>query len=251
MSAIDAEQRARFAHSGFLVLRGALDRSTVAAAYDAVAATVPEDLDDYDALLAGPGRRNYWGDVEPTAPFGRLNDRLYEYAAALVGDGLERPGEFAQVAVRYPVEAAPDDEDHPATGVDGNPHVDWYQGEDDYRPFAVAATAYLDDVVPRGGGLTVWPGTHRRVAEFVAERGLEAYANDDVSAVLGDADTPFEVTGEAGTVVLWHPNLVHTGGTNLARVPRVASFTRFQYQDEGEMRDAVARPFARWDGVPP
>lgn len=244
-------QRDRFARNGFLVLRDAVPVEILADARDSVAQTVPEELDDFEALAAGPERRNYWGELDEMEPFGRLNDLLFEYAEELVGPGaLDRPGEFAQVAVRYPEGEFACDADRPTTAADGNPHVDGFRPDDDYLPFTVGATVYLDDVAPRAGGLTVWPGSHWRIADYFADHDLEEFANDETEAILGENCAPFEVAGDAGTVVLWHNKLVHTGGMHLGRRPRIASFSRFVREDvEETMRDAAARPFAYWGGV--
>ena len=245
-------QRDRFARNGFVVLRDAVDPRIVADARTAVAETVPEDLSDFEALVAGPERRNYWGDLDDTEPFGRLNRRLFSLAESLGGEEtLRPPGEFAQVAVRYPDGEFASDAARPTTVADGNPHVDGFESDGTFRPFTLGATTYLSDVNPRGGGLTVWPGSHLRVADFFAENEVGDFSNDDAASLVGDAE-PFEVVGEAGTVVLWHSLLVHTGGIHLGRRPRVASFGRFVREDVEETKlDALAAPFEYVDGVEP
>lgn len=245
---LTAAARDRIARNGFLVLRDVIDPALVADAREAAVDTVPEDLGDHEALVSAPEDRAYWGDLDDMSPFEPLNERLRELGSQLVGE-LESPGAFAQVVLRYPTGTAAADPDHPRTRVDGNPHVDTFQ-PDGYRSFALGATVYLDDVAPRAGGLTVWPGTHLRVPEYVADRAdLDDCSNDDVPELLGDGD-PFEVTGPAGTVTLWHPLLVHTGGMHLGRRARVASFTRFLRPDEEATAGAAAvDPFRFWDGV--
>lgn len=241
--------RDRIARNGFLVLRDVLDPALVADARAAVAATVPEPLDDPAALVDAPEDRIYWGDeIDDTSPFDALNDGLHSLATDLV-PGVDHPGAFVQVVCRFPTGTSAADPDHPRTPVDGNAHVDPFQ-PDGYHPFSIGATAYLDDVAPRAGGFTVWPGTHRRVPEYVADRDdLDDCSNDDVPDLLVGVD-PFEVTGPAGTVVLWHPLLVHTGGMHLGRRPRIASFTRFERPDEAATaREAAVDPFRFWAGV--
>lgn len=243
-------QRDHFARNGFVVVRDAVDEALLADLRDSVAETVPEDLTDFDALVDGPERRNYWGDLDEMEPFGNLNELLFEYAEQLVGDGaLQSPGKFTQVAVRYPEGQFASDPDRVTTADDGNPHVDGFEADGTYRPFTVGVTTYLDDVNPRGGGLTVWPGSHWRVAEYFEDHDLEEFSNDDVPAILGGSSEPFEITGEAGTVALWHDKLVHTGGVNLSRRPRMASFTRLVRPDEAAMCETPERPFEGWAGV--
>lgn len=244
-------QRERFARNGFVVLRNAVPQTLLDKAHSVVSETVPEDLNDFEAMAGGPEDRHYWNDLDDMAPFRPLNDHLQEYAEELVGTGqLASPGEFAQVAIRYPTGKFPGDSDRPMTTTHGNPHVDIFDESGGLQPFTIAATTYLSDVQPRGGGLTVWPGTHWRVAEYLSEHGLETFSNEQVKQILHPQSSPFEVCGPAGTVVLWHNLLVHTGGCNLGREPRIASFTRFKRHDEKETsHDAAIHPFKYLCGV--
>lgn len=247
---ISDADRTAFARNGFLVLPDAVDPGLIDQAYKVVAAHVPEDLSDVETLVDGPADRHYWDDLPDMTPFYRLNEQLRTVAASLVGEGrLTSGADVAQVALRYPTGETPRDPDHRRTSVDGNAHVDVVGPDgEDIRPFAIAATTYLADVYPRGGGLTVWPGTHWRVDDHLGEHGFGAGANGIAEAVVGDVD-PFEVTGPRGTVVLWHPLVVHTGGQHLGRNPRVATFTRFGREDEIEYTRRHGDPFDGWDGV--
>lgn len=247
-------QRDRFARNGFLVLRDAIDAELLDPAFDSVAETVPENLTDFEVADDGDdetSRRSYWGDLEDMEPFGPLNRELFGFAEQLVGEEvLESPSEFTQVVVRYPEGDFASDPGRAITTEEGNPHVDGFEPDGTYRPFNIGATTYLRDVPPRAGGFTVWPGSHWRVAEFFGDHDLEEYSNDDTRSVVGDRCEPFEVVGDAGTVVLWHDKLVHTGGKNLGRCPRVAAFSRFVRSDvEETMREAASNPFRYWDGV--
>ena len=250
-TALSRAQRERFARNGFIVLREAVPQTLLDEARAAVGETVPEDLSDFEAMAAGPEDRHYWNDLDEMAPFRPLNDLLQEYAEELVGAGrVAPPGEFTQVAVRYPTGKFPGDPDRPMTTTHGNPHVDIFDESGELQPFTVAATTYLADVHPRSGGLTVWPGTHWGVAEYLSEHGLETFSNEQVKQVLHPQASPFEVCGPAGTVVLWHNSLVHTGGSHLGREPRIASFTRFMRHDEEETsHDAATHPFKYFCGV--
>lgn len=249
---LNADQRDRFARNGFVVLRDAVPREILDDAVDAVAETVPEDLGDVEALVSGPDDRHYWGNLETMAPFRPLNETVFEYAAQLVGSGrLRSPGEFAQVAIRYPTGEHPCDPVHATTDDDGNRHVDVVGEDGELQPFTIGATTYLDDVHPRGGGLTVWPGTHQGVADYLGDQGDEAQLTEEVvDAVLDRNAQPFEVCGPAGTVVLWHNLLVHTGGQHLGSHPRIAAFTRFHHRDGEEiLDDALRNPFEYWAGI--
>jgi hypothetical protein len=246
----DSSARDRFVRNGFVVLRDAVPESTLAAARRAVAETVPEDLTATAELVDGPEDRHYWNDLDDMEPFGALNERTHELAEELVGEGrLQSPGEFTQVALRYPTGESASDPVHETTPADGNAHVDVFDEAGDLRPFIVCATTYLDNVYPRGGGLTVWPGTHRRVADRCVGRDSDGLEPDAVVERVLERDAqPFEVTGPAGTVVLWHSLLVHTGGRHLGSVPQVAAFIRFRHRDRDDVwPGALGNPFEHWD----
>lgn len=245
-------QRTRFARNGFLVCHDGVPDDLLTGPREAVAETVPESLDDPDALVEGPADRHYWNDLDDMSSFGPLNEHLSGYAEALVGEGrLAPPSSFTQVALRYPTGASPADTSHPTTARDGNAHLDVVDADGDLQPFTLGVTTYLDDVHPRGGGLTVWPGTHRQVARWVGEHGPGALSQATVEAVLESDTSPFEVTGPAGTAVLWHPLLIHTGGMHLGREARVAAFTRFSRRDiEQTFAETLADPFSGWAGIP-
>lgn len=244
-------QRTRFARNGFLVLHDGVPADLLTGPREAVAETVPESLDDPDELAEGPEDRHYWNDLDDMSSFGPLNEHLFGYAESLVGEGrLAPPSSFTQVALRYPSGASPTDASHPTTTRDGNAHVDVVDADGEINPFTLGVTTYLHDVHPRGGGLTVWPGTHRQVARWVGEHGPEALSQAAVDEVLDSDTSPFEVTGPAGTVVLWHSLLVHTGGMHLGREPRVAGFTRFSRRDiEETFAETMHELFADWAGV--
>ena len=243
-------QQDRFRRNGFIVLPEVISQNTLDDIREVVAETVPEDLSDFEEMAAGPTDRHYWNDLVDMTPFLPLNERLFQYAEELVGeDRLEPPTEFTQVAVHYPEGGFPSDEDYSATSGYEHSHVDIIQDSGEIMPFTIGATTYLDDVSPRGGGLIVWPGTHWRIAEYLSNHEVEEYSIESVQEIINQnfESQPFEVTGPAGTVVLWHNLLAHTGGANLGKRARLASFTRFTRHDEqATARVAMKDPFKYW-----
>jgi len=103
--------------------------------------------------------------------------------------------------------------DVPGTKGRLSPHADYTAGQ-------MTAMVFVDDVPPRCGGFTVWPGSHRRLHPFWesiqsgaidASQGPEyAKARDDVVNTV----TPVEFSGRAGDVIFWHPRLLHSAGIN-------------------------------------
>jgi ectoine hydroxylase-related dioxygenase (phytanoyl-CoA dioxygenase family) len=255
------DQRRRFVREGYLAVEDAVDSDLIAEARGQFREALPEDLDDEESLV-GVGSRS--PDPPATEPLSTINERLYEYAAALVGSKLAAPeGPGMQFAFRYPGEY------RLADHVDRRPqvgHLDGYgpgfKQSGEYGGFTVGAVVYFDDVVERGGGFTVWPGTHWAAAEYFTDHALNcpgaggtlpAVDDDggwDSTRGLHEQVRSVEVNQPAGTVVLWHNKLLHTAGENQSQNVRMAGIQRFSREDHDEIReDAADKPFRYWEGV--
>ena len=110
---------------------------------------------------------------------------------------------------------------------------------------------YLSDVLPQGGGFTVWPGSHRVIAKHHATLGGEDRlpsfydALEDVQARI----RPVELSGPAGTVVFRHHRIVHTAGINTRDTVRHATLCDFK---NAQFPAAADRPDGdMWSGWSP
>ena len=93
------------------------------------------------------------------------------------------------------------------------------------------ACAYLDDVGPRAGGFTVYPGSHARMfREHRYESNWSPLPSYD-SAIAEVAATvePLELTAASGSVIFWHGRLVHSGGFHFGRDIRWAAFADYTH----------------------
>lgn len=259
---LSEDQRRRFARDGYLRIEAGVGAGLVADAREEVWDAVPEDPEDAESLV-GVGSRT--PDVPAPEPFATINERLHEHAAELVGDDLLAPdGPGMQLALRYP-RALRLDEYHDRRPDAG--HLDGYgpgfRETGEYSPFTVAVVVYLDDVAERGGGFTVWPGSHWVAADYFEDHALAAPGYGGVLPAIDDdggwdRDRPLhhqlrsrELSGDAGTVVLWHNQLVHAAGVNQSDAVRMAGIKRFSREGvEGTVEAAATDPFAFWDGVP-
>ena len=104
------------------------------------------------------------------------------------------------------------------------------------------ACAYLNDIKPRNGGFTVYPGSHRIM--FGAHRYAANWSplpdfRDAFQRVL-DEIQPYELIGDAGDVIFWHGRTVHSSGIHTGddiRWAVFADFTRdFETLDADEHR---------------
>ncbi|MFB6135608.1 MAG: phytanoyl-CoA dioxygenase family protein [Halobacteriaceae archaeon] len=242
-------QKLSFKQNGFVVVEDAIDEELVDHLREAVWDAVDVDRDDV-SLLEAENRVSFWDEALDEEPFDELNRQAHEYATELVGDSLAEPGDRTQLALRFP-NGEVSDGDRPS---DHGGHVDGYgpgfNSDGEVRSFTVASAVYLEDVLPRGGGFTVWPGSHWRAAEYFSTHALETLGHAHGSHVPADLDDHFEISGDAGTLVLWHNKLTHTGGVNRSPNVRMSAITRFSREDIDEIRrDAADKPFKYWDGL--
>ena len=91
------------------------------------------------------------------------------------------------------------------------------------------ACGYLEDVNPRNGGFTVYPGSHKRM--FRAHRyeanwsPLSSFR--DTLKEVAETIEPYEIVAEKGSVVFWHGRTVHSVGVHLGADIRWALFADF------------------------
>ncbi len=89
--------------------------------------------------------------------------------------------------------------------------------------------AYLDDVTPRNGGFTVYPGSHRMTFE-THEYEANWSPRESFAGVLRDIVEnvePYELVAEKGSVIFWHGRMVHSPGVHIGRDIRWALITDF------------------------
>lgn len=85
---------------------------------------------------------------------------------------------------------------------------------------------YLNDVPPRNGGFTVYPGAHRIMhhAHFCEANWSPKTDYIDYLKQVVREITPVELIGSAGDVIFWHGRLIHTAGIHIGSHIRWAVF---------------------------
>jgi len=265
MPEFSARERREFARNGFLTREDLVPDDLVDAARVAIAEGTDTDLEDPEAVV-GAGY-DVDADGVDQAPFTDIAEAIFPAAEALVGEGvLAPPGEGMQVALNFPDEAAAEQFLGPQS-VTG--HLDGYANFDEnpeVSTFTLGVAVYVNDVRPRAGGFTVWPGSHRVAATYFEDHALETVGgkpdNSQLPAVgeaagewayddrLWNQYDPYEVTGDAGTVVFWHSKLTHNAGINVGEDVRMAAITRFAREDQSEiMRDDAKQLFEYWPAM--
>lgn len=264
MTELDDRRKRELARNGFVVLDDVVDHELVAEARGAVTADPRVEVD-----------LNQNEPADAREVFQEINRQLYECVDDVVGGPrLKHPDEpnfgtysdeQARVYVRSPGEDRVGD---PAAGVDRKVgvHVD-DQTDGDGALSVLNVGLYLDHVPPRNGGFNVWPGSHWTTAvhceleapDDSADPGTRERAPslrvrddspyEDTGELFAEADM-FEIAGDAGAVILWHPGLVHASGVHLRPgTLRKTAFSRF-HAAPGEWEPAdLDHPFALWDGL--
>lgn len=227
---------------------------------------------DHDEILHRGSESDTASRFTNVEPFERLYRQVYDYAEQLVGTDVlaapdERPAEHClhgghlmtsrengtpAVAhdgaigpiLQYPSDITDENENvydyrerrhiDGSTGsyVIGNPDIE-------YLPFTIACAVYFDNVEPRGGGFTVWPGSHRKTEQYFQNHTYGDYMNDQDTLESLNPGPEFEITGGPGTLVLWHHNIIHGAAPNHSERIRMAGFQRIAAENIDEIRQSA------------
>lgn len=172
--------------------------------------------------------RDYWSEDtdDPAIADLLFKGGLWDLAQAAVGTGkLLRPN-TGQIALRFP--SVNSSHGGPAAHVDGfySPNAK----DSKISRFTMLAGVMLSDMPrPYMGNLAVYPGTHKRIAQYIAANG----AADLRSGLSGKIDLgpSVQLTGKAGDCVLLHYQLAHDKEQNLSPQIRYMAYWRLWHVD--------------------
>ena len=85
---------------------------------------------------------------------------------------------------------------------------------------------YLEDVGPRSGGFTIYPGSHKLMykAHDYAANWSPNESFEDATREVVRTIQPVELVADVGDVIFWHGRLVHTAGIHASDEIRWAVF---------------------------
>jgi ectoine hydroxylase len=141
----------------------------------------------------------------------------------------------------------------------------WHHEDGMCRADAVNLAIFLDDVDDTNGPLTVLSGSHRlgllgpgRGADGPAghdwQRDVSAKLTytvpDGTVADLSRDHPPVRITGEAGTIVAFHPNIVHSSSDNLSARGRAILLVTYNAVTNPATRPARPEFLVSRDAVP-
>ena len=91
------------------------------------------------------------------------------------------------------------------------------------------ACGYLEDVNPRNGGFTVYPGSHKRMFRQHRYEAIWSPLSSCRATLKEIAETiePYEIVAEKGSVIFWHGRTIHSAGVHLGADIRWALFADF------------------------
>lgn len=174
------------------------------------------------------GNEQYLLDLVPNNP------NIRKIARALLADKLKTSERTRGVYALFPPKQLSSEEiQKRINGASLGPHTDRVCQQ-------LNVCAYLDDVPPRSGGFTVYPGSHRimfQAHRYEANWSPSDSFNDAVREVVNTI-TPVEFVGKQGDVVFWHGRTVHSAGIHVGDPIRWAVFADFT--EHREILDADA-----------
>jgi ectoine hydroxylase len=100
-------------------------------------------------------------------------------------------------------------------------------------PNMVTSLLMLERATELSGCLYFIPGSHRlgvvepKLEELTSTMKMWSITASDLSAAMKKLGDPVAITGEPGTIVLFHPNMLHASGHNLSRYSRWHVYTVF------------------------
>jgi hypothetical protein len=214
-----------FVELGFCVLHGAFSRQQAAAAADCVWRRMAEKAgihrSDHSTWPPSYDIEEHLNNPEVLACF---SDSVAIAVEQLVGAGRwcgERRWGLWPVNFSYGADLP---YDYPTTSwhVDGN----WFRHSIDCPNQGLLIIGLFTDIKPRWGGTILALGSHKQTARVLAQHPHGICHLDLFREVLSEPLGNFyEITGQAGDVVLAHPFMFHSRGYKHEGPPRIISNT--------------------------
>lgn len=88
---------------------------------------------------------------------------------------------------------------------------------------------YLTDVDHTQGALRVVPGSHRKIQDWLGFHSVEPDLEKFISQERTNA---IPIAAKSGSLIIWHPELLHGSSPNFTNHPRVAQYIGMEIADE-------------------
>lgn len=108
----------------------------------------------------------------------------------------------------------------------------------DDHAFHLGVVGYIDEVPPDGGGLCVWPGSHRRFYHTfqTGYQNSTAEGSEQVHSEV-NREAPVDCHGKPGDILFWHHRLGHMAGHNYSDTIRKAVLCDYKKCDLEAVQD--------------
>lgn len=243
---------------GFVLKKGLISKDLLDAAQPIIWAKLPESFrpDNPDSWNANIN--DCRGDMAPTDRFGLVKLRNEIHRCREVADITTRNPDIRVVAEQflgvgtvadsqkfrgiYPIFPTPE---HKQVAVNG--HID-----ETPTKFRISVGVYLNDTPADGGGLMVWPKSHRSLHFLTRTDGClyEDMASPEFLEGFHawNRTEPVIIPVEAGDVIFFHYRLLHGPSLNLrANHVRLAAYFNIHKSDDAT--GPVGGLWDGWDGV--
>ena len=167
------------------------------------------------------------------------NSHQISMAEELVGQGSLKVANYPFCKMIYPTGKT--DWQLPDRG-----HMDGYTRPGQVDTFTLGITLNLNDIQHRGGGFTVWPGTHITAAEYFKTHSLL----DGQKAYGDQLPKPVEIFGPPGTTCFWHHYLMHNASKNCQTEIRMATVSRLRWRNTEDIKFEIPdNIWEYWEGL--
>lgn len=248
------EQLSAFARNGFLQVKNMVDPKTCAELVDHTWTRMPPEWsrDDPDSWSGELSDSCHVADLRIRRGLlqfqkGDLIDNpvvTRAFSAQAIGGDLGRAllgAPLAAMRLRGLYAIIPLPETTPYSPFK-KPHIESHAAQ-------LIALCYLEDVKPGGGGLLVWPGSHRDIYPVMGSK-LEHVSTPEYEEVFWRwaVKEPVELPGERGDVVIIHHRLLHAPSINRTRRIRYGFLCDYQRNDFRTL--STQPPGAMWEDWP-
>lgn len=248
MNQLDEQQRQQIIDDGYTLVPGAVPPDKVAAALRAINSSLGEHGIDPAKLITFRAQ-TYCPEITGSAAILDLlmGTPLWSMAESVIGEGVLRPVNYGQIALRFPSSG-------PAGAV--HPHIDGMYTPDNgvkkgtIANFTALVGVYLSDTpTDNAGNFTVWPGTHRLYADYFAEAGPTALLDGMPPVSLPE---PVQIKPRAGDAVISHYQIGHGIAPNVSGNIRYAVYFRLSREGHDAVAlDVMTDLWREWDGLRP
>ncbi len=241
---LDLNQKRRMLDDGYIVIPGVVPRPMIEEALREINHRL--GLGRTQTMDAYADSRDYWSDDTdaPAIMDLLLKSPLWDLAESAVKPGKLLKPNSGQIALRFP--SVNNSHGGPASHIDGfySPNA-----KKSISRFTMLVGVLLNDLPDKYmGNLTVYPGTHRQIADYIKANGTSPLR----TGLAGKIDLPeaVQITGKAGDVVLCHYQLAHDKEQNLSHLIRYAAYWRIWHADaEKQQPEGLTDIWMEWPEI--